>query len=271
MRDLTLNTTLPLRLRKKLGKRLKIENDFPFTQPVFEYLYHGTTGAHLDNKVYLYGLHEAATIRLLRRILRTQAKQGIKPVYWDVGTNSGLHLLATCGLCEQAYGFEPYDKIRLQAEHNLQANAITNTYIFEFGLSDQNTELNFKPPENNNLGVGHFTEEKTSPLTLPVKRGDDLAGDTALPPSLIKLDIEGHEKQALQGLRDTIEKHQPAIIFEYSAASRADFADEQNRKELFPGSYSFHGILRSREQPKLKPFNPRKKYENILAWPQESL
>ena len=44
---------------------------------------------------------------------------------------------------------------------------------------------------------------------------DDLVGDGGLPPpALVKIDVEGAEIAVLEGMRDTIERHRPAIVCE---------------------------------------------------------
>jgi hypothetical protein len=88
-------------------------------------------------------------------------------------------------------------------------------------------------------------------------------------PSLIKIDTEGFDHHVLNGLSQTIERHRPAIIIEMSTETRREFPDERALGEAFPKGYDFFGILRSREFPRLVPYSPRKKFENLLAWPSE--
>lgn len=228
--------------------------------------YEGTTGIHMDDKIYLYGLHEAATVRLMRDILVRQKQQGTSPVYMDIGTNAGMHLIAVADLADKAYGFEPWHTVREKALHNVTINKLDHVTVFDFGLSDEDADLPFRPPENNNLGVGMFvdtTNDET--IILKVCKGDDIVSKNNIKPTLMKMDVEGHEKKALTGLHDTIREFKPDIVFEYSDGSREDLGDPQTLKELFGDNYKFYGIKRSREKPALEPFNPSKKYENVLA------
>src|SRR5262245_13820259 len=111
---ITRSPCLPLRLRKKIGNLIRIPEGQNFSMSVFGHTYDGTTNTHLDRKVFTYGLHEPATIRLIRQLLLRAKKNG-PAVYLDIGTNTGLHLLAAAEIADQAYGFEPWEKVRTTA------------------------------------------------------------------------------------------------------------------------------------------------------------
>src|SRR5262245_12885481 len=133
---ITRNACIPLRLRKKLGKLTPVPAGIPFSIGVFGHNYSGVTDTHLDRKVYQYGLHEPATIRLLRRLLQHSKEKTGHAVYLDVGTNTGLHMLSVAGVADQAYGFEPWEQVRLCAEKNFKQNNLAHLRVFPFGLSN---------------------------------------------------------------------------------------------------------------------------------------
>lgn len=67
-------------------------------------------------------------------------------------------------------------------------------------------------------------------IAVPVVTLDTLlAGHRLPPPTLVKIDVEGSEIEALNGMRGTIARHHPDILFEVDAATRDDaerrFAD----------------------------------------------
>lgn len=259
---------LPLSLRKKVGKVLTFEKGQPFEVQVFEHRYKGRHGIHMDDKVYRYGLHEPATIRLIRHILQRQKKEGKRAVYMDIGTNTGLHLISAAGVADEVYGFEPWEEVRDKAFVNLAANDLDHVKLFDFGLSNKDASVPFAPPDGNNLGVGYITDASDEDAVhVKVHHGDKVVQKFHIRPSLMKIDVEGHEKAVLEGLRETIDAYKPEIIFEYSDVSRQTLGTEDARHKLFGVDYRFYGILRSREYPKLEPFKPHKKYENVLAVP----
>lgn len=269
-RYFTNNSLVPLTIRKKLGKLLRVPANKRFRANLFEGIYDGTTGNLIDDKIFVYGMHEPATLRLLRAIIRFQEGNRIDTAYLDVGTNSGQHLISVGWLANAAYGFEPWEKAREMAIHNLAINNMDNASVFDFGLSDLNTALEFVPPQGSNFGIGSFGRESGSfrELMLPVRTGDSFVSEKRIRPTLIKIDVEGHEQKVLKGLRQTIERYQPSIVFECGQELQKSLAEKQPLAvSLFGEGYSFYGIKRSREFPVLSPLQPNKKYENILAWP----
>ncbi len=280
---ITRNACIPLRLRKKLGKFMaKNVTETPFRTSIFDLNYEGALGNHMDNKIFIYGLHEPATIRLSRDILQHQKQQGKTPVYMDIGTNCGLHLLCCAPMADKAYGFEPWEIVRKRAENNIKINGLQNVKIFDCAVSDEDTIMDFAQPHTNNFGVGslaidqlaaEYGEDKNSFTTIKtnVCRGDSVSKEHNIIPTLIKIDVEGFEKQVLRGLAQTIKSHNPAIIFEYNAISKKDFDTMDTLGEVFGDHYSVWGILRSREKPVLRPFQPGKRYENVLVWPEKTL
>lgn len=264
------NDSIPLRLRKKIGKIVgHPPKGMDFQVKVFDAIFEGQTGNHQDDKIYTYGSHEAATLRLIRTILGQQAARGLEPVYLDIGTNVGQHLVAVASKAKYAYGFEPWGKVRDRALRNLALNDFGHAQVLPYGLSDQDASLPYFPPAGGNLGVGSFAADQgAEPITLEVREGDPVIAELGIKPTLLKIDTEGFESYVLRGLKKTLEQHRPAVVFELGDESRKDFGSLEDLQKFFPAGYSFYGILRSRECPKIKPFKAGKKYENLLAWPE---
>ena len=73
----TRTSFIPLTLRKKVGRLSGAPNaGQTFEADVLGLRYYGVTGTQMDDKIYLYGAHEAATLRLIRRILQTAQDGG---------------------------------------------------------------------------------------------------------------------------------------------------------------------------------------------------
>jgi len=268
------NDRIPLRLRKKVGKLFgSPAPQQSFQVRIFGHIFEGQTGNHQDDKIYTYGSHEPSTLRLMRDILESQRKAGLEPVYLDIGTNVGQHLVAVAGKARYAFGFEPWDKVRERAARNLALNNFNHVQVLPYGLSDQAAKLPFFPPKGGNLGVGSFVEgddKEPEGITLEVRIGDDVIHDLKIKPTLLKIDTEGFEAYVLRGLTKTLAQYRPAVVFELGDESRKDFGSLDNIAKFFPQGYSFYGIQRSRETPRVVPFQSGKKYENLLAWPEKT-
>ena len=269
----TRNPGIPLKLRRRIGKIFHRDigsRDFEIT--VLGARYAGRTDNIMDKKIYLYGCHETSTIRLIQTILKRQRSDDQSPVYLDIGTNTGLHLVTAAPFADKAYGFEPYAPVREKALANIGRNQFDNVRVFPFGLSNADAELPYTPPCSGNLGNGYFQASEQSPvnddttITLSVRKGDDVMRDNNIAPTLMKIDVEGFEKFVLEGLQDTISSHRPDIIFEYNAETRRHDSDViEDIKAVLGDHYSLYGICRSRELPKLVTFNQSKAFENVLA------
>jgi len=263
--------SIPLRIRKKIAWLYPtLPQGEGFDAQLFGQVYQGRLGIHMDDKVFLYGSHEPATIRLMRGLLRhRRAQKNGEVVYLDIGTNTGQHLITVSACADRAFGFEPYQPVREKALQNVKRNKLSHVKIFDFGLSDMDAELPFTAPDGKNLGVGTFldtAETAQSPkLILKVRQGDALLDEQGIIPDVIKIDTEGFEKNVLTGLSQTIARYHPDIVFEYGRDSRQDLGSLDARRALFGDGYHYFGIARSREFPKLVPFSPEGKFENVLA------
>jgi hypothetical protein len=70
-----------------------------------------------------------------------------------------------------------------------------------------------------------------------LETGDKLINSDNIPsPDLIILDVEGHEEAVITGLRETIIKKRPIIIFEHI------FLTENTILKMIPADYSHHTI-----------------------------
>jgi opacity protein-like surface antigen len=127
-------------------------------------------GTLIDDKVWRYGLHEAATIRLMRRLLADDRRAGRAPVLLDVGTNTGVHLVACAGLCDAALGCEPWAPMRYRAEASLAASGFSHVRLLSCGLGEASAELPFAVPQGTNLGTGSFATGQGE-LMAQVRRG----------------------------------------------------------------------------------------------------
>lgn len=258
---ITRNISIPLTLRKKLGKAMTIQQQ-DFTHIIANgCCYTGHTRNHTDKKVYQYGAHEPATICLIRQLLQ----QHDDAVYMDVGVNTGFHLLASSDCWVKAYAFEPNPNLHatldIQIEKNHLAESVT---LYHAGLSDREGRLYFELPGAQNQGEGKFVDYETDHY-LPVHHAGDLCEQEAIVPHVIKIDVEGHEQNVLTGLSGILHRHRPAVIFEYNAHSKGQLDRHGLLQELFGPDYQFFGILPSRERPVLVPFQFGKRYENVLA------
>ncbi len=142
-----------------------------------------------------------------------------KEIIWDIGANIGsfTFLAAQHPGVRTVHCFEPNPPVFAQLEKNRRLNPDLPVQPHGVALSSRNEARPFFTGLSANRGVGGFEPRwNNESIEVPCFRGDDwIAQGHAPAPTLIKLDIEGAELEALQGLEATLRQSPPkAIIFE---------------------------------------------------------
>ncbi len=171
-------------------------------------------------RLFWDGAHDAHVLGWLAR----EARKLQRPVVWDVGANVGdvALLLARRVPGVQVEAFEPspavFEKLAGHVVHNPWAAVRAHA----MGLSNHDGTVSFfASNESGNGGVGSLMQAANTQaraVEVRVARGDTLvaSGEIAAP-QLVKMDIEGFEPDALEGLQATLSKHRPLLCIESSA------------------------------------------------------
>ncbi len=220
----------------------------------FKRKYIGDFSNFIDWSVYYYGAYNGEELQLMH-----DAIKGVtQPVIFDIGANVGHHTLFASLIAKEVHAFEPFPMVREKIDEKLKINSINNVFVHPVGLGNTHESLPYTPPQSINTGTGSFanTLQGSNSIKLPVCIGDDYIADFKLPePNFIKMDIEGFEAQALQGLKHTLVQCRPIVFFEWSALERGSHI---NPATLFPNQYDIFSFIA--EQPFLGVFN-RKNYK----------
>ena len=148
----------------------------------------------------------------------------LKPgnVALDIGANIGLQSLrmSQCvGPQGSVIAFEPLEYLRNKFNRNMALNKVSNVKLMPYALSDQESSAEFKiNPATWNQGAFSIAgkDDGTELQKVDIKVGDDLPEiRSLLRLDLIKIDVEGFEFQVMKGLKTTLEKFRPRIVFEY--------------------------------------------------------
>lgn len=141
----------------------------------------------------------------------------------DGGANIGNHALFFSRYFKEVIAIEPNPTALKLLDTNIFLNKAKNIRVIPIGLSNNATVLPFLECPRS-LGASGFNVAKPTfevkvplqPQSLCVEKGDILLekNQSTTPIGLIKLDIEGYELNALEGLEKTIKTHQPIILFE---------------------------------------------------------
>lgn len=187
----------------------------------------------------------------------------------DAGANIGVHacpLGRRVGPAGRVLAVEPVPALADRLEANLRLNGLANVTTVRAAVSSADGERAFHAPEPGdwNSGQGGFHLEFAPgrrAIQVETTTIDRLVAAHELAAlRLIKLDIEGHEVEALLGARATLAAHRPYVVFEHGeatwAAAGRTFAEA---RALLVGELGY----------RLRPLGGRiGGYVNVLATPR---
>lgn len=191
---------------------------------------------YLEN---MQGVFEPDSVELFRLL--------IKPidVVLDVGANIGCTALLLSGIAKKVIAFEPSPTTFGYLKRNVEAAGRTNVEVVNAGLGRAPAKMNIVfSPDNRSGGfvsqtglAGHTMEE------IEILQGDKhLANEPRV--DVIKIDVEGFEKEVISGLAETIQRHRPVVVLElnhwclnaFQRMSVPDFLDFL--RSVFPVLYA---------------------------------
>ncbi len=172
----------------------------------------------IGRKIMIDGVFEKRELLALERLLR--ARPAPRRTCLDVGANIGNHALFFAGLFEEVLAFEPNRRTFRLLE--LNAELAPNVRAFNVGLSDRAAELPARM-ESLNVGGARIVTDGESTTTFRVVALDAFLADRPdVHVDFVKMDVEGHEAQALAGARETLARHRPMLAMEMDCRKTAE-------------------------------------------------
>lgn len=176
--------------------------------------------ANLDSYVEHFILTNGEYEEEVLKLINISLQSGF--VALDIGANIGIQTVrmsARVGNTGKVYSFEPIKYLRDKFEKNIALNNCSNVELIPLALSDNENSItaffNEKEYNQGTFSLSH-TDTNGTAQQVNVKPGDNVEQIIALERlDLIKIDVEGYEFYVLSGLKATLLKHRPRIIFEY--------------------------------------------------------
>jgi FkbM family methyltransferase len=161
--------------------------------------------------------------------------------FYDVGANVGFFSLLAArrvGPSGAVYAFEPVDENVRAIRTNAVLNAFGHVRVFDVAVdASTGTRELFLTGWDGGASLSSHAVEVFEGVTRRAVRTvalDDLIDAHGLrPPTLVKIDVEGAELSALQGMRKTIEKCKPILVYEVDDHDPAVFAQRQQSLDQF--------------------------------------
>lgn len=169
------------------------------------------------------------------------SREASLPHVFDLGANFGVFplLLEEYSDLELYYNlYEPFPENLQYLRKNLSNNGVSNYWVRQEAVSNQSgkTQLHHTdswtgPTIQDDELVAEISEKS---IKISTVRLDDHEWSSV---DLVKIDIEGAEEAALQGMQQTIERHKPVVVCSFEHRTN----DLDSIKDLIDvdGSYSF--------------------------------
>jgi len=153
----------------------------------------------------LTGEFEPSTTELIKN----EVDEGM--IFFDIGANIGWYSLLCSkivGKTGHIYSFEPDPYLFEIIKENIVLNNLKNITVFPYAVSNKTAKehfsLNDKQDGDNRLGSKAITDKIIEVQTISI---DDFCNQHNVKPDFIKMDIQGSEPKAFQGMKETISKN----------------------------------------------------------------
>ena len=195
----------------------------------------------IDFKFYVYPNKKDLSIWMLRylkiwdepkiKLILDKIKEN-EFIFIDVGCNYGAYSIPIAKKHKNllVYSFDPSENALKKLKENILLNNIQNINFYKVGIGEKNKKVYFDDNLSNfkNSGSYQIVKNKVG-KEISVDSIDNLIIKKIILPKkniFIKLDIEGYEFFALQGMVETFKNYKIIIFFEFS-------------KKIFENHYSF--------------------------------
>ena len=152
----------------------------------------------------LYGEYAQREIDFLLGVLND------KCIVYDIGSNIGVHATAFASVAKAVYCFEPNQNNFMLLLKNTQH--LKNVFAINAAVTNKNAIIPIQDfdvsAQEGNYGSVHVGEGSSAALGLQLDNWN------VKKPDLIKIDVEGHEYQVVQGCDKIIRTANPVVYFE---------------------------------------------------------
>ena len=182
------------------------------------------SGDHIGEEIYCNGFYEKKEIL---SIMNSFDFDTSKFNCLDIGANIGNHAIKFSKYFKSVHCFEPnpnvYDILNFNAKNR------SNITTYNFGLSNKNEEQ-YLSYNSQNHGGGKVVEslnDSSTGFSIKLKTLDDFFTENV---AYIKIDIEGHESYAIEGMINLLNNDKPILSFEYHNNLGGDVIFEKLRE-----------------------------------------
>jgi Methyltransferase FkbM domain len=180
---------------------------------------------HQHRAIYFYGEYEPEITALFRRLVAPGS------VVFDVGANAGYFSILSRELGATVHAFEPNPNVRALLSKSVSlgsgsgsspspspgsgsGSSSGSVTVVAAACSDSAGTMPLYLSEPGNTGLTSLIARSERSVEVDVITLDEHAHSTRTRPSLVKIDVEGHEREVLAGAGNLLESVKPTVIAE---------------------------------------------------------
>ena len=171
--------------------------------------------------VYLTGTYEPPTSQVIARLMRRG------DFALDIGANVGYFSLLLASLASpkgHVFAFEPIPIVAEDLRRNIGLNEPICITVTQAAVCNQNGEQTIYEGPSDHRGISSLRSIENASQVLKVQgiRLDDHKPEFPHL-RLVKIDVEGAEQVALEGMAELVEQYQPFIVIEFTDSFLRNF------------------------------------------------
>ncbi|WP_414660863.1 FkbM family methyltransferase [Horticoccus sp. 23ND18S-11] len=168
------------------------------------------------------GSYEEETCRFLQAVVPAEA------VCYDIGANLGYHTLIMAGSAKrgQVLAFEPLPQVCEVLGRNLAINGVRNVTVVRKVAARQSGVVTLAKSVEIDQATMKYAADAGSSRSLELIACDAVTLDEfvaqgGVPPTFLKIDVEGAEVDVLAGATEVLRRYRPTVLCETHGAAAA--------------------------------------------------
>ena len=189
-----------------------------------------------DRRIYFSGLiYQRSIETIFKKILRSG------DTFIDIGANIGVLTLlgaSQVGSRGKVYAFEPNPGVYSRLKHHIEINdlaEIVSAHQLALGEEDG---IAYLSASGRHLGGGTLTKGQEG-IEVPIKKAEEVVGNLPEEPIIVKIDVEGFEQKALNGMRNLLKYQEIGLLIEVTDAFLKRVGDSASNLYEFLHQYGF--------------------------------
>lgn len=191
---------------------MTIRNQLQFINRFASWLLKGVRMNGLRSQFYISGFNNIGHLKeSFEENIQDWFKIREDETFIDIGANIGRYTVTLAKQAKKVYTFEPFPETYECLVKNIKLNELTNVQPHQIALWDKEEIVKFNI--KNSSGLNSIVEPENAVYTISVPAFPlDYFGISQM--HLVKIDVEGAEKEVLRGMAESLKIHRPRLIIE---------------------------------------------------------